>query len=115
MSMNAPFYKALIVPAALVGALTLAMCCTVAQAADAQDGAQDAARRVCRDTMGLAPTNVDFVACVDSLKKQATAAQQTLPKSRACAEMGHTPGSVDHRQCVAKLAAALHHAQSPAN
>lgn len=113
--MNALLNKMLIITPALAGVLTIATICNTARAADGQDGAQEVARRVCRDTMGLAPSNVDFTACVDSLKKQATAVQQTLPEARACAEMGHTPGSVDHRQCVAKLAAALHHAQTPAN
>ncbi|WP_044563423.1 hypothetical protein [Azospirillum sp. B4] len=79
-------------------------------------GAQtDAARRVCRDTLGLAPANVDFAACVDSLKTQAAAAQQPVPEARACAEMGHTPGGVDHRHCVAQLASAVSHAQTPIN
>ncbi|MEA1652289.1 hypothetical protein UAJ10_25180 [Nitrospirillum sp. BR 11164] len=75
----------------------------------------DAARRVCRDTLGLAPANVDFAACVDSLKTQAAAAQQPVPEARACAEMGHTPGGTDHRHCVAQLASAVNHAQTPLN
>ncbi|MEA1675216.1 hypothetical protein [Nitrospirillum sp. BR 11163] len=75
----------------------------------------DAARRVCRDTLGLAPANVDFAACVDSLKTQAAAAQQPVPEARACAEMGHTPGGTDHRHCVAHLASAVSHAQTPLN
>jgi hypothetical protein len=75
----------------------------------------DAARRVCRDTLGLAPANVDYAACVDSLKTQATAAQQPHAEARACAEMGHTPGGTDHRHCVAHLASAVSHAQTPLN
>lgn len=75
----------------------------------------DAARRVCRDTLGLAPANVDYAACVDSLKTQAAAARQPQPEARACAEMGHTPGGTDHNQCVAHLAAAVGHAQTPLN
>ncbi|MBB6251296.1 hypothetical protein [Nitrospirillum iridis] len=75
----------------------------------------DAARRVCRDTLGLAPANVDYAACVESLKTQAAAAQQPVPEARACAEMGHTPGGSDHRHCVAQLASAVSHAQTPLN
>ncbi|MDE1146376.1 MAG: hypothetical protein PW843_07085 [Azospirillaceae bacterium] len=75
----------------------------------------DAARRVCRDTLGLAPANTEFAACVDSLKNQATAAQQPVPEARACAEMGHTPDGTDHRHCVARLTAAVSHAQTTVN
>ncbi|MBB6255095.1 hypothetical protein [Nitrospirillum iridis] len=67
----------------------------------------DTVKRVCRDTMGLAAPNTDYVACVDSLTgslaeaatNRAQAAADVAGQS-ACGQQGLKPDTPDYAMCV---------------
>ncbi|WP_148293948.1 hypothetical protein [Azospirillum sp. B4] len=90
----------------------------------------DTVKRVCRDTMGLAAPNTDYVACVDSLTgslaeaaTNRSEAAANLAGQSACGQKGLQPDTPDYAMCVlnyrdkvlgkATHVAAYHSTQNP--